>query len=96
MPMHSSLPTLNIKQRDSYVAVAGLPEARKDHAEVMARFAHKCLLKMNALVHKLETTLGPGTAELKMRVGLHRQVIPVIVLSPSSQSSVSRAILSIL
>lgn len=57
---------------DSYVAVAGLPEARKDHAEVMARFAHKCLLKMNALVHKLETTLGPGTSELKMRVGLHR------------------------
>ena len=64
--------TIDSNHRDSYVAVAGLPEARKDHAEVMARFAHKCLLKMNALVHKLETTLGPGTSELKMRVGLHR------------------------
>ncbi len=59
---------------DSYVAVAGLPDPRKDHAEVMARFAHKCLVKMNNLVHKLETTLGPGTSELKMRVGLHRYV----------------------
>ena len=63
---------IDSNHRDSYVAVAGLPEARRDHAEVMARFAHKCLLKMNALVHKLETTLGPGTSELKMRVGLHR------------------------
>ena len=60
--------------RDSYVAVAGLPDPRKDHAEVMARFAHKCLLKMNTLGHKLETMLGPGTSELKMRVGLHRWV----------------------
>ena len=70
----SQWPTFDAKHRDSYVAVAGLPEARKDHAEVMARFAHKCLLKMNALVHKLETMLGPGTADLKMRVGLHRYV----------------------
>jgi hypothetical protein len=59
-------------RRDSYVAVAGLPEPRKDHAEVMARFAHKCLIKMNALGKELETVLGPGTSELKMRVGLHR------------------------
>jgi Adenylate and Guanylate cyclase catalytic domain len=28
---------------DCYVAVTGLPEARKDHAVVMARFAHECL-----------------------------------------------------
>ena len=54
------------------MAVAGLPEARNDHAEVMARFAHKCLIKMNTLGHMLETMLGPGTSELKMRVGLHR------------------------
>jgi class 3 adenylate cyclase len=28
---------------DCYVAVAGLPEARKDHAIVMCRFAQECL-----------------------------------------------------
>jgi class 3 adenylate cyclase len=28
---------------DCYVAVTGLPEARKDHAVVMARFANECL-----------------------------------------------------
>jgi class 3 adenylate cyclase len=28
---------------DCYVAVTGLPEARKDHAVVMARFAYECL-----------------------------------------------------
>ncbi len=52
---------------DSYVAVAGLPELRKDHAVVMARFAFKCLITMNALVHDLELTLGHGNADLKMR-----------------------------
>jgi class 3 adenylate cyclase len=56
---------------DSYVAVTGLPEPRKDHAVVMARFAFKCLVKMSALVHNLDLTLGPGTADLKMRFGLH-------------------------
>jgi hypothetical protein len=57
---------------DSYVAVAGLPNPRDDHAEVMARFAYKCLVKMNSLVHKLELSLGPGTSDLCMRFGLHR------------------------
>jgi class 3 adenylate cyclase len=28
---------------DCYVAVAGLPEPRRDHAAAMARFAHECL-----------------------------------------------------
>lgn len=28
---------------DCYVAVAGLPEPRRDHAVVMARFSHECL-----------------------------------------------------
>jgi class 3 adenylate cyclase len=32
---------------DCYVAVAGLPEPRKDHAVAMARFAHECRNKMN-------------------------------------------------
>ena len=37
----------------------------------MARFAHKCLLKMSSLVHNLELYLEPGTADLRMRFGLH-------------------------
>ena len=57
---------------DSYVAVAGLPNPRPDHAEVLARFAHKCMVTMNKLVFQLETSLGPGTSDLKMRFGLHR------------------------
>jgi len=70
--VYSLISIVDVMRRDSYVAVAGLPEPRKDHAEVMARFAHKCLIKMNALGKELETVLGPGTSELKMRVGLHR------------------------
>jgi hypothetical protein len=44
---------------------------RKDHAVVMARFARECMSKMDVVVKKLETTLGPDTADLCMRVGLH-------------------------
>jgi hypothetical protein len=45
---------------DCYVAVAGVPEARSDHAVAMARFAQDCLSRFTYLVHKLESTLGPG------------------------------------
>jgi class 3 adenylate cyclase len=56
---------------DCYVAVAGLPEPREDHAVVMVKFAFECLLKMGELTKNLESTLGPGTADLAIRVGLH-------------------------
>jgi class 3 adenylate cyclase len=56
---------------DCYVAVCGLPDPRPDHALVMAKFAKDCMNKMNDVVHKLEVKLGPDTAELKLRVGLH-------------------------
>ena len=46
---------------DCYVAVAGLPEARPDHALVMARFANDCRTKLISLVHQLEVELGPDT-----------------------------------
>jgi len=42
---------------DCYVAVAGLPEPCLHHAQVMARFAWDCRLKMNDLVKELEVTL---------------------------------------
>ena len=46
-------------------------EPRKDHAIAMARFAKDCMQRMKVLVVKLEVPLGPGTADLSMRFGLH-------------------------
>jgi class 3 adenylate cyclase len=56
---------------DSYVAVCGLPMPRKDHAVVMARFARDCTNKANKITRELEVTLGPDTADLAFRIGLH-------------------------
>jgi len=52
---------------DCYVAVAGLPVPRKDHAVAMARFARDCLHKFGVLTRQLEISLGPDTADLGMR-----------------------------
>jgi class 3 adenylate cyclase len=65
---------------DCYVAAAGLPEPREDHAVAMARFAHDCRLKMNSVVKKLEVLLGPDTADLTMRFGLHSGPVTAGVL----------------
>jgi len=56
---------------DCYVAVCGLPEPSVDHALKMARFAFSCILEMQEIVRKLELSLGPGTSDLSLRVGLH-------------------------
>lgn len=65
---------------DSYVAVCGLPEPNKQHAVVMGRFASDCLEKMQSITQKLEMTLGPGTADLALRVGLHSGPVTAGVL----------------
>eukprot|EP00934_Nitzschia_sp_Nitz4_P008104 Nitzschia sp. Nitz4//scaffold169_size48518//40260//43927//NITZ4_007080-RA/size48518-processed-gene-0.83-mRNA-1//1//CDS//3329538412//8094//frame0 len=65
---------------DAYVAVAGLPEPRRDHAVVMTKFARECLVRMMDVVRDLEKSLGPGTAELRMRVGLHSGAVTAGVL----------------
>jgi Adenylate and Guanylate cyclase catalytic domain len=44
---------------DTYVAVVGLPTARKNHAVVMAKFAKKCLVAMEEVTQDLAVTLGP-------------------------------------
>jgi class 3 adenylate cyclase len=49
---------------DCYVAVAGLPDPRADHALVMAQFANDCVKKMAELVKALEVSLGPDTGDL--------------------------------
>eukprot|EP00526_Cylindrotheca_closterium_P003919 CAMPEP_0113631220 /NCGR_PEP_ID=MMETSP0017_2-20120614/16224_1 /TAXON_ID=2856 /ORGANISM="Cylindrotheca closterium" /LENGTH=1165 /DNA_ID=CAMNT_0000541721 /DNA_START=11 /DNA_END=3511 /DNA_ORIENTATION=- /assembly_acc=CAM_ASM_000147 len=65
---------------DCYVAVCGLPEPRKDHVVVMARFATDCVLKMAVQVQALEEELGPDTADLGIRVGLHSGPVTAGVL----------------
>eukprot|EP00980_Cylindrotheca_fusiformis_P003628 scaffold814_cov100-Cylindrotheca_fusiformis.AAC.10 len=65
---------------DCYVAVAGLPEARKDHAFTMAKFARECLLKFDELSKQLEVVLGPDTGDLAMRAGLHSGPVTAGVL----------------
>jgi class 3 adenylate cyclase len=65
---------------DCYVAAAGIPNPRDDHASLMVRFARDCLVQMNESVHALEVLLGPDTAELSMRFGLHSGPVTAGVL----------------
>jgi hypothetical protein len=65
---------------DCYVAATGLPEARKDHPVVMARFARDILYKFGVLVKQLEEKLGPDTGDLGLRVGLHSGPVTAGVL----------------
>jgi class 3 adenylate cyclase len=46
----------------------------------MAKFANDILLKMKELVQGLETTLGPDTADLQLRIGLHSGPVTAGVL----------------
>jgi class 3 adenylate cyclase len=48
-----------------------LPESNKHHALKMAKFASSCVDEMIILTKRLELSLGPGTAELALRLGLH-------------------------
>ena len=48
-----------------------MPEPRRDHAVVMARFAVQCIKTMERVTKSLEVQLGPDTTELCLRVGLH-------------------------
>ena len=62
---------LSFQVGDCYVAVTGLPKARKDHALAMARFSVEVLLKFNRVIHNLAESLGDGTNQLGLRVGIH-------------------------
>ena len=46
----------------------------------MCRFAYECLGKMQTLTRKLEGFLGPDTADLGLRVGLHSGPVTAGVL----------------
>lgn len=55
----------------NFQAVTGLPEPMENHAVTMVRFSWDCLHKMRDVVEALELSLGPGTGDLSIRVGLH-------------------------
>ena len=65
---------------DCYVAVTGVPEAQKDHAVIMARFARDILSRSRYLLKRLETTLGPDTGDLDLRIGIHSGPVTAGVL----------------
>jgi class 3 adenylate cyclase len=65
---------------DCYLAVVGLPTPQKYHASIMAKFASDCRSKLNILVTELELTLGDGTSDLKLRIGLHSGPVTAGVL----------------
>eukprot|EP00980_Cylindrotheca_fusiformis_P000032 scaffold14_cov130-Cylindrotheca_fusiformis.AAC.2 len=56
---------------DCYVAAAGLPDPMENHALVACKFARDALKKMKEITHQMEASLGPGTAALDLRVGIH-------------------------
>jgi len=65
---------------DCYVAATGVPEPQKDHALNMCRFARDALIKCRILVQELTETLGPETANLQLRVGIHSGAVTAGVL----------------
>ena len=56
---------------DCYCCVTGVPIPREDHAVVMADFAREILAACNVVTSTLEVQLGPETADLSMRAGIH-------------------------
>jgi CHASE domain/Adenylate and Guanylate cyclase catalytic domain len=57
---------------DCYVAVTGVPDARRNHAAAMVLFANACLQKMTSLMNQLAPVLGEDTTALSLRVGMSR------------------------
>ena len=56
---------------DCYVAVAGLPDERRDHPIAMARFARDIMTEFARLSKELEVYHGPDTGDLTLRIGLN-------------------------
>ncbi|CAB9511106.1 Receptor-type guanylate cyclase gcy [Seminavis robusta] len=56
---------------DCYVAATGIPDPQAHHASIMVRFATDCMTQMKILTAELSESLGPDTATLLMRVGMH-------------------------
>lgn len=66
---------------DCYVAAAGLPDPREDHAVIMARFAVLCMQRFREVVMELEVSLGPDTADLALRAGVSHTIFTQKVMN---------------
>jgi class 3 adenylate cyclase len=80
LPLLFSLISIYQTIGDSYVAVTGLPDPRKDHAVVMVKFARDCRQQFNELCSILESSLGPETGDLLLRIGIHSGPVTAGVL----------------
>ncbi|CAB9513750.1 Receptor-type guanylate cyclase gcy [Seminavis robusta] len=56
---------------DCYLAVTGLPDPQDDHAVRMVKYARFIVQEVVNIVKQLERVLGPDTADLRLRCGLH-------------------------
>jgi Adenylate and Guanylate cyclase catalytic domain len=65
---------------DSYLAVTGVPDPQEQHAVIMARFAFDCQLSVVTVTESLSRVLGPGTTNLRMRIGIHSGPVTAGVL----------------
>ncbi|CAB9517727.1 Receptor-type guanylate cyclase gcy [Seminavis robusta] len=65
---------------DCYVAACGIPTPRPNHSVAMCRFAREVLSKTDVLLKELEVILGPDTADLGLRVGIHSGPVTAGVL----------------
>eukprot|EP00980_Cylindrotheca_fusiformis_P011198 scaffold2563_cov124-Cylindrotheca_fusiformis.AAC.29 len=65
---------------DCYVAAAGLPDPMDFHAIVACKFAREALKKMKETTHQMEVSLGPDTAALDLRIGIHSGQVTAGVL----------------
>jgi class 3 adenylate cyclase len=65
---------------DCYVAATGIPDPQEKHAEIMVRFARATCIRIQQLTSSLEAKLGPGTADLAMRFGIHSGAVTAGVL----------------
>lgn len=55
---------------DCYVAACGIPTPTNKHAILLARFAQNILVKFRRVAKEVEVSLGPGTSDLGLRVGI--------------------------
>eukprot|EP00980_Cylindrotheca_fusiformis_P010299 scaffold2294_cov106-Cylindrotheca_fusiformis.AAC.15 len=65
---------------DCYVGAAGLPDPMDNHAVVACEFAREALEKMKDTTHQMVASLGPDTAALDLRIGIHSGQVTAGVL----------------
>jgi hypothetical protein len=62
------------------MAVTGLPDPTKAHAVTMAHFAAEIMAVVRDQMRDLEVALGPGTSDLRIRIGMHSGPVSAGVL----------------